>query len=100
MGQTELQKQGRTTVKAIPKEPKKHNVIILNDDYTTFEFVIMVMTTVFHKTQDEAYEIAETTHIHQRAIVGAYSLDIAKSRVAKATEMARAEGFPLSFEIE
>ena len=100
MSQTELQKQQGTTLKERPQEPKKYNVIVLNDDFTTFEFVIMIMMTVFRKTQQQAEDIASTTHIHQKATVGTYSLDIAKSKVAKATAMARAENFPLSFEIE
>ena len=75
-------------------------MIVLNDDFTTFEFVIMVMMTVFRKTQHQAEDIASTTHMHQKAKVGTYTLDIARSKVAKATEMARAENFPLSFEIE
>lgn len=100
MPQTELQKESRSNVRSAPKEPRRHNVFVLNDDFTTFEFVIMIMTTVFLKTLQQAEEIAETTHIHQKATVGTYSLDIAKSKVAKATAMARAENFPLSFEIE
>jgi ATP-dependent Clp protease adapter protein ClpS len=48
----------------------------------------------------EAEDIAETTHIHQKSTVGVYSLDIAQSKVAKATEMARAENYPLRFEIQ
>lgn len=100
MEQSEIRKQSRTVTKETAKVPRKHHVIVLNDDFTTFEFVISIMMTVFHKTQEEAYEIAETTHLHQRAIVGSYSLDIAESKVAKATEAARAEGFPLSFEID
>ena len=100
MAQEELHKQGRTTLRSAPKEPRKYNVIILNDDFTTFEFVIMVVMTVFGKTQEEACNIAETSHIHQRATIGSYTLDIAGSKVAKATAMARAEGFPLRFEIQ
>lgn len=94
------QKQGKTSLKTEPREPKRYKVIVLNDDYTTFEFVISVMMTVFLKTYEEACHIAETTHIHQKATVGTYTLDIAKSRVAKATAMARAEGFPLSFDVQ
>ena len=100
MPQQEMQKQRRITLKERTKEPRKYKVIILNDDFTTFEFVIMIMTTVFLKTLQQAEEIAETTHIHQKATVGTYSYDIAKSKVAKATAMARAENYPLSFEIE
>lgn len=100
MPQTELQKESRSNVRSAPKEPRKHNVLILNDDFTTFEFVIEVMMCVFGKTMQQAEEIAETTHINQKAVVGQYPLDIAKSKVAKATRMAREEGFPLKFEIQ
>lgn len=100
MPQQEMQKQRRTTLKERTKKPRRYKVIVLNDDFTTFEFVIMIMTTVFLKTLQQAEEIAETTHIHQKATVGTYSYDIAKSKVAKATVMARAENYPLSFEIE
>ena len=100
MGQEQVQKQGQSAVRPVPREPQKHDVIILNDDFTTFEFVIMVVMTVFGKTEAEACNIAETTHVHQKATVGSYTLDIARSKVAKATAMARAEGFPLRFEIQ
>ncbi len=100
MAQEEIQKQGRPVLRTAPKEPRKYNVIILNDDFTTFEFVIMVVMTVFGKSEAEACNIAETTHVHQKATVGSYTLDIAKSKVGKATAMARAEGFPLRFEIQ
>lgn len=100
MAQEQRQQLNRMILKAEPKEPKRYDVIILNDDFTTFEFVIMVMMTVFGKTQAEAYNIAETTHVQQKATVGRYTLDIAKSKVAKATSMARAEGFPLRFDIK
>jgi ATP-dependent Clp protease adapter protein ClpS len=60
----------------------------------------MVVMTVFGKTEAEACNIAETTHVHQKATVGSYTLDIARSKVAKATAMARAEGFPLRFEVQ
>jgi ATP-dependent Clp protease adapter protein ClpS len=43
MGQEQVQKQGQSAVRPVPREPQKHEVIILNDDFTTFEFVIMVM---------------------------------------------------------
>lgn len=100
MPQTELQKESRSNVRSAPKEPRRHNVFVLNDDFTTFEFVIEIMMEVFGKTLQQAEEIAETTHIHQKAIVGQYPLDIARSKVAKATRLAREEGFPLKFEIQ
>ena len=100
MPQEQIQNSSSTIVKTVSGEPKKHRVIVLNDDFTTFEFVIMVMMTVFMKTMEEAEDIAETTHVNQKATVGTYTFDIARSKVAKAVNMARAEGFPLSFDIQ
>ena len=100
MPQEQIQNKANTTVRAVSGEPRKHRVIVLNDDFTTFEFVIMVMMTVFMKTLEEAEDIAENTHVNQKATVGTYALDIARSKVAKATRMARAEGYPLKFDIQ
>ena len=100
MPQQEQERQSRVITRPSNREPRRYRVNVLNDDFTTFEFVIMVMMTVFRKTEQQAEEIASTTHMHQKAKVGTYTLDIARSKVAKATEMARAENFPLSFEIE
>lgn len=99
MPQQEIQKQRTPQTRTIPKEPRNHRVIILNDDFTTFEFVVDVMVSIFMKSHEEAWVIAEKTHIEKKATVGSYPPDIAKSKVAKATSLARAEGFPLSFEI-
>ena len=99
MPQEQIQNSSNTIVKTVSGEPKKHRVIVLNDDFTTFEFVIMVMMTVFMKTMEEAEDIAETTHVNQKATVGTYTLDIARSKVAKAVNMATAEGCPLRFDI-
>lgn len=100
MGQEQLQRQGNAATRPVPREPKKYKVFILNDDFTTFEFVIMVMMNVFGKTETEAIDIAETTHTQQKAVVGIYSKDMAQSKVGKATAMARAENFPLRFDIQ
>lgn len=100
MPQQEQERQSRVITRPSNREPRRFRVSVLNDDFTTFEFVIMVMMTVFNKSMTEAEDIAETTHIHQKSTVGVYSLDIAQSKVAKATEMARAENYPLRFEIQ
>ena len=100
MPQQEQERQSRVITRPSNREPRRFRVSVLNDDFTTFEFVIEVMMVVFGKTQQQAEEIAEMTHIYQKATVGRYSLDIARSKVAKATGMAREEGFPLKFEIQ
>jgi ATP-dependent Clp protease adaptor protein ClpS len=100
MAQEELKKRPSGNVRTAPREPRRYIVSVLNDDFTTFEFVIEIMMTIFNKSRSEAEAIAESTHLHQKANVGIYSLDIARSKVDKATALARAEGFPLKFEIQ
>ena len=64
------------------REPQHFKVIIFNDDFTTMEFVVKILTTIFFKSAAEA-------------VVGIYTYDIAQSKVQKATRMAREENFPL-----
>ncbi len=77
------------------REPHRWQVIFWNDDFTTMDFVVMILTEVFHKSEKESEAIMLEVHKKGSAIVGAYSYDIAISRTERATEMARKEGFPL-----
>ena len=79
--------------------PPKKNVVFYNDDFTTMEFVVKVLTTVFYKSHIEAETLMLQVHRAESAVVGIYSYDIAKSKTAKATAMARNEGFPLRLTI-
>lgn len=76
-------------------EPRRFKVTIFNDDFTTMEFVVNILTTIFYKSQAEAEALMLKVHQSQSAVVGIYSFDIARSKVQKATRMARNEGFPL-----
>lgn len=77
------------------KEPRRYKVIIHNDDFTTMEFVVKVLSTVFYKSLPEAETLMLAVHKAGSAVVGIYSYDIAKSKINKATTMARNEGYPL-----
>lgn len=81
------------------KEPRHFKVTIYNDDFTTMEFVVKILTTVFFKTSVEAEAMMMKVHREGSAIVGIYTYDIAISKVEKATDMAREEGFPLRFTV-
>ena len=70
-------------------------VIIFNDDFTTMEFVVKILTTIFFKSAAEAETLMLQVHKSQSAVVGIYTYDIAQSKVQKATRMAREENFPL-----
>ena len=82
------------------KPPKKYTVFLHNDDFTTQEFVVELLITVFHKSEEEAMTLMLTVHHSDKAAVGTYSYDIAATRVATATRMAREEGFPLRVTME
>lgn len=76
-------------------EPAQYRVVLLNDDFTTKDFVVAVLMAVFHKKQEEATVIMEDVHKKGRGVVGAYSYDIAATRCLQVHEAARQSGFPL-----
>ena len=82
------------------KEPRRYKVTIYNDDFTTMEFVVKILKVVFFKSEAEAEALMLQVHHSDRAVVGIYSYDIAVSKVNKATQMARQEGFPLRLTCE
>lgn len=69
-------------------------VIMHNDDFTTMEFVVKVLKTVFFKPEFEATELMLKVHKEGSAIIGRYTLDMASSKCMKAIKMADEEGFP------
>ena len=81
-------------------EPKRYSVVIHNDDFTTMDFVVMVLKLVFYKSDLEADKLMLKVHHEGKAVAGVYTYDIAKSKVAKATQMAREENFPLRFTVQ
>lgn len=76
-------------------EPRRYQVIIHNDDFTTMDFVVMILKTVFFKSAAEAEELMLAVHKTDKAVVGIYTYDVAVSKVHKAAQMAREAGFPL-----
>lgn len=82
------------------KEPKQFNVLMLNDDFTTMEFVVAVLVDIFHKDEVTAQSIMMTVHKNGKAVVGKYPLDIAVTRVNLALRRAEAEGFPFRMSVE
>ena len=82
------------------KEPKQYNVIMLNDDFTTMEFVVEILVDIFRKDLITAQSIMMTVHKNGKAVVGKYPYDIAVSKVNKAHARAKAEGFPFRLTVE
>ena len=82
------------------KEPRRYKVIIHNDDFTTMEFVVEVLKTVFYLSNEKAEELMLQVHHANKAVVGIYTYDIAVSKANKAIYMAREKGFPLRLTVE
>lgn len=82
------------------KEPEQYRILLLNDDYTTMEFVVTVIMTVFHKPLPEATKIMLDVHKKGKGIVGVYSYDIAVTKINQVHQLARQNGFPLKCTME
>lgn len=82
------------------KTPKRFRVLLHNDDYTTMEFVIQILCTVFHKSIDEATEIMLSVHKKGIGQCGVYTQEIAETRVRHVHHLARGAGYPLKCSME
>lgn len=81
-------------------KPKKYKVVMHNDDYTTMEFVVEVLMSIFNKKIEEANKIMIDVHKAGKGIAGIYSYDIAMTKVGTAMTWAKEEGFPFKLTIE
>jgi len=94
------QSQIRERQKTNLREPRRYKVIIHNDDFTTMEFVVMILKEVFFLSEENAQALMLQVHHSDKAVVGIYTYDIALSKAQKATNMARENGFPLRLTVE
>jgi len=76
-------------------DPRLFKVILLNDDYTTMEFVVSVLETVFQKSPAEAFKIMMSVHVNGRGIAGVYPWEVAETKVDTVTSLAKGAGYPL-----
>lgn len=82
------------------KKPRQYKVVMHNDDFTTMEFVVDILITVFKKDINTSNKIMMDVHKVGRGIVGIYPYDIAATKVAISLGMAKEEGFPFNITIE
>ncbi len=83
-----------------PVPPRRFKVLLLNDDYTTMEFVVHVLVDVFLQPYDSAVDIMLRVHNEGSGLAGIYSREVAETKIARVTELARDNEFPLRCTME
>jgi ATP-dependent Clp protease adaptor protein ClpS len=92
----------RTKTKAAPKvaKPPLYRVLLHNDDYTTREFVVEVLKTVFHRAESEAVQIMLHVHHNGVGVAGVYTYEVAETKVRTVETLAKQREYPLMLSIE
>ena len=81
-------------------EPPLFKVLLHNDDYTTMEFVVWVLQSVFHMAEEQAIQIMLNVHVRGIGVAGVYTYEVAEMKVDKTTTLAREHEFPLLCTLE
>lgn len=82
------------------KEPSMYRVVMNNDDYTTMDFVVMVLMAIFHKTRAESEKVMMDIHKKGRGLCGVYPYDVAETKIRQVEALAEKHKFPLSCSLE
>jgi ATP-dependent Clp protease adaptor protein ClpS len=82
------------------KKPPLYKVLLHNDDYTTMDFVVFVLRTVFQRSEADAIRVMMHVHNQGVGIAGVYTYEIAEAKVAKVTALAQEFEFPLLTSLE
>ncbi len=104
MGSSGSEAQPGVVTRVKPKErlkhPKLYKVLLHNDDYTTMEFVIWILQSVFHHDETAATRIMLHVHENGIGVAGVYAHEVAETRAAKVESLARAHEYPLRCSVE
>ncbi len=90
----------RTKTRLKTERPRLHKVILVNDDYTPREFVVLVLKSEFRMNEEQAYSVMLTAHRRGACVVAVFAQDIAETKATRATEAGRSKGYPLLFTTE
>ena len=82
------------------KRPSLYKVLLLNDDYTPMEFVVLILESFFNKARDEAVQIMLHVHRHGVGICGVFTYEVAETKVAQVIEFSRRHQHPLQCTME
>ena len=82
------------------EHPKKYKVFLLNDNYTSMEFVIDILMDIFHKNNNEAENIMLEVHKKEKGLCGVYTHEIAETKIIQVHKKAKDNAFPLKATME
>jgi ATP-dependent Clp protease adaptor protein ClpS len=89
-----------TRTKPKTKKPSMYRVVLLNDDYTPMEFVVLVLEHFFHKSREEATRIMLHVHNYGVGVCGVFTYEVAETKVAQVLDLARRNEHPLQCTME
>lgn len=98
MPQIAVKPKPKTRVR--PQRPPLYKVILLNDDFTPREFVVLVLKAVFRMHEAVAHRVMLTAHRKGACVIAVYTRDVAETKAKEATEMGKSKGYPLFFTTE
>ena len=90
----------KTSTKPKLERPKLYKVLLVNDDYTPREFVVLVLKAVFRMAEETSQRVMMTAHKMGTCVVVICARDIAETKAKEATDLAKEAGFPLLFQTE
>lgn len=82
------------------ERPRLYKVILLNDDYTPREFVVIVLKGEFGMSEEQAHRVMMTAHKRGACVVAVYTRDVAETKATRGTDAGRRKGYPLMFTTE
>ena len=82
------------------EEPPLFKVLLHNDDYTTMEFVVWVLESIFKMSEEQAIQVMLNVHLRGSGVAGVYTFEVAETKVEKTTTLAREHEFPLLVTME
>lgn len=99
-GRTGFESGTATKTRPKTKRPSLYRVLLLNDDYTPQDFVVLVLQDVFNKSRDDAFQIM--MHVHQKGVgeCGVYPYEVAETKVTRVMDTARKNQHPLQCVME
>ncbi|MGA7614480.1 MAG: ATP-dependent Clp protease adaptor ClpS [Thermoanaerobaculia bacterium] len=96
----ELDESVATEERTKVRKPPLYKVLLHNDDYTTMDFVVQILESIFHRSTPEAIQVMLSVHRRGVGIAGVFTYEIAEMKVAQVTALAQAHEFPLLCTLE